>query len=222
MRRCLLFFLLILAVWTSSCGQRPVTETTAAATKPNSAPAPDTSPRCQVVSNDKVGFGPNANVTAWNLEIAHVQELTARLALLADGQSKTLTEITVKWDKWPADAKPAKGRLVYLVQDGAAFGAKDKRLASLSLSIPDGPSSSRTERRSSDLLEGDWASFGGTQTTSGDVSAGTPHVLSVELFRPATSIPDVTSWSSTLDSLLEASKKGVRILVVVVEVKNLR
>jgi hypothetical protein len=117
--------------------------------------------------------------------------LTARLRVSSNGQVQTAGEVRYAWDQWDKDQPAATGRLVYLVQDGAPFGQKGKRLQQLALDVKGSPGFVRSYTHSPVVL--DIKGGGMSSTLSGmakgivfhDVYLPTPGLGKVEMTLPS-------------------------------------
>lgn len=182
----------------------------AAATPPTALP-----PSCSVESTRTFELADGAEMRLWDLKASGLKRLTARLLIATDGKVQPATEIEYKWPKWSSTDPAATGQLVLLFQDGAAFGAKGKRLVQLALDLQNSPSNSKTTKRSQRLLEGDLQSRVTNATGTGSLAR--QEIVYSQLLQPSDAPLGSVTLSSDPESLAGASQDGRTVVAVELE-----
>lgn len=201
----------LVGLLTVSCGRQATPPTNVAVT-PRTPAEPAATPSCEIESTRIVKLEDGTELRVWNLKMSRLKQLTAKLLIATDGKVQTANEIDYKWEAWGADAAEATGQLVLLVQDGKAFGAKDKKLPLMGLEIQGAPSQSMTGKRSSLFLTGELQSR--ISTAMQKESLGKRVLVYAHLFTPKDDATGSFSLGSNPDELADASKKGRTVLAV--------
>jgi hypothetical protein len=197
-----------------SCG-RPATPATGGAAMQPTLAKPAAEVSCGIESSRTVKLDDGTELRIWDLKLSGLKQLTAKLLIAVDGKVETANEIQFKWDAWGADAPAATGQLVLLVQDGKAFGAKDKKLPQMGLEIQGAPSQSMTGKKSGLFLNGDLQSR--LATASQKQSLGKRSLIYAQLFVSKDKSDGNFSLTSDPEQLAAASKDGRTVLGVEVD-----
>lgn len=205
------FVVCLTALSAVSCG-RQSTPTNTVAVTPRVPPEPAVTYPCEIESTRTVKLGDGTELLIWELKMSGLKQLTVKLLIAMDGKVQTANEIEYKWEAWGADASAATGQLVLLVQNGKAFGAKDKRLPQMGLALQGAPPHSMTGKNSSLFLTGDLQSR--ISTASQKQTLGKRNLVYAQLFTPKNKLDSGASLSSEPDQLAAASKDGRTVLAV--------
>ena len=167
---------------------------------------------CSFEAARTVKLDDGTELRIWDMKLSGLKQLTAKLLIATDGKIQTANEIDYKWETWAADATAATGQLVLLVQDGKAFGTKDKKLPLMGLDIQGAPSQSMTGKKSSLFLTGELQSR--SSHTSQKGSLGKRNLVYAHLFVPKDNDMGNFSFGSNPDELAESSKNGRTVLAI--------
>jgi hypothetical protein len=205
----------LLVVTTASCGQPKASPLpVAAATAVEPAPAA-TAPSCSVESKQEIKLDDGAEMQIWNLKASGLKRLTARLLIASNEKGQTAKEVQYTWDAWQRDAPAATGQLVLMIQNGKAFGAKDKILPMMALDIAGSPSNSKHSKNMGILLEGDLQSRMVSSSYSSPLHE--KNLIYSQVFAPRAGGQGSFSLSSDLDSAIAAAKDGRTVLAVTLD-----
>jgi hypothetical protein len=204
-RRYLAPFLLCPAVvLVASCGKQ---------VPPAAAP---NAPSCAIEASREFTLGGGTEVREWDLRAAGLRRLAVRLLVATDGKARPAAEAEYKWDRWAPDDPPATLRLVLLMTDGRAFGAKGKWLPRLRLDAAGSPPHAMVESRPELVLEGDWHERMSTAMTPQPLLAQS--VLFARLFLPrADAALSYTMRGSDAAAVAAASSGGQAVVAVLLE-----
>lgn len=206
------FFILVclIALSAASCNRQPSQPTVVAVT-PRMPAEPSVTPSCEVESSRTVKLDDGTELRIWDLKMAGLKQLTAKLLIATDGKVQTANEIEYKWETWEASVV-ATGQLVLLVQDGKAFGVKDKQLPLLGLDLKGEPPRFMTGKKSNLLLNGELQSR--MSTAMQKQSLGKRNLIYAHLFTPKDNPASGFSITSDPEQLAAASKDGRTVLAV--------
>jgi hypothetical protein len=178
----------------------------------------DAGPVIEIRAQQELDFEPGIRLTVWDLRASRVQQLTAKLLVIKDGKSEVAQELVCKWDNWPESKPEAAWRLYYLLQDGEPFGAKNKRLPTITLTFADAAPSSTAKKRSTQFLEGEFRIRHSESRKDNTLDQARAEVIYYGFYDPAKGDTSVTLGSS-VEALVEASKGGRTAVAIVVEWK---
>jgi hypothetical protein len=174
------------------------------------------SPLVTVESHQGVKLPPRLVPHTWDLRPPGVEHLTARPPPISNGKSTEVCETVCERDEWPKPRSEATARLFFSLE-GEPFGVKDKRLFTRSLQVQGVPRTQKSERRVSLLREGNLQPrpWGATSFRSGT----SPTVLNVIYHASFDDTQRIYSYSSGIDSMIQASKDAPMSLAITVEWK---
>jgi hypothetical protein len=174
-------------------------------------------PLCFVEGHREYNFGGAIQLHVWNLKVARLKELKARLLVITGGKLQTAHEVEYQWTGRESHP-PASGQMMLLIKEDPPRGA-GKRFPYLVLDLQGLPSYTRSEKQFGVVMDGDFQSV--TSTSTSGNSAGRAVVVYCQVFKPKADVGPSSSFGDTLDSLLAASKEGSgrTILAVVLESK---
>jgi hypothetical protein len=175
-------------------------------------------PFCSVDAPMEKDFQEGAVIQTWNLKVYGLKSLTARLLIITDGKVNTANESALMWNKWEPTAPPATGQLVLLIQDGVAFGAKGKRLPSLSLELVGSPTFSGHANSSKLFLAAD-LQVKLTSSWSVGFEIGKQLIYSQIFLEPGGQQLKETNLRSDLDTAINISRDGRTVLAVELEAR---
>jgi hypothetical protein len=175
-------------------------------------------PLCLVDGPRTYNFGEAVQLQVWNLKVARLKELKARLLVITNGKLQTAHEVDYEWTDQQSHP-PASGQMMLLIKEDPPYGA-GKRFPYLVLDLQGLPSYRRSEKQLGVVLDGDLQSS--MSTSSSGNSVGPSVVVYSHVFRPKADVgPSFSSGVDTVDSLLAASKEGSgrTILAIALESK---
>lgn len=198
-----------------SCGNRAAPAGQPAAAAPAESAAQAVTPFCGIQSVQEIDVGEGLDLRVWSLKANGLKRLNARLLVARDGVVQVASEAEYKWPEWGAAAPEATGQLVLLVQDGTAFGVQDKRIPQLALDLKDSPSHAKMTTKTKILLEGElhFRASHSAYTTPLQKQG----VIYSHMFVPKADAPGDVSFTSTVESVAEASKGERTVLAVSLE-----
>lgn len=219
-KSCTIIMAVVVTILLSSCNQNSDTSSNRNSDTPGTAAAKQaantSSPFLRVETYETHSFHGETKLHAWKLQGYGIKELTVRLLLISNGQSKTCNESVLTWNE--ATASKTTGRILFLSTDGQAFGAKGKRSFSLSVAFDDVAPNSGRSKSYSHLFEEVSRSSGSMTHAMTDGDIGVRVRGTTFLYRSAF-VPPLEKFSikNELDSLLEASKNGATIVAVTLD-----
>jgi hypothetical protein len=205
-----LAFVGLVLVPLAACNRTPSAQQAPAQVATPAADHQPAGPELRVQSWQELDFGAGAKGRVWVLTGQQFKRLTARLVVARDGKAMPGTEMQCEWD---VPSENVDAQLALLLQDGAPFGAKGKRLPSLSLAFRSGSPQKRVTRSSPSVLDSLPAMLS-TATTGTTVSR--KDFLFAELSGDQKS-GESYSLGGDVDSLVESSKNKRMVIGVVVE-----
>jgi hypothetical protein len=187
-------------------------------------PAPDqkkagdnnTPPFCSLESHQTVELQAGSTLQVWNIRAHRLKHLAARLLIISDGKVQPANEVEYKWDKWEKEQPATTGQVIYLLQDGQAFGAKNKRLPQIGVEVQNSPSHARASKQATIMLKDDLQPRVGMSS----VTETAPLANKSRLFAQVYTVVgqhDNVSITSEFDSMIEASKNGRTVVAVTLE-----
>jgi hypothetical protein len=218
-RRFAMFGIIVLAVLFAACqkGGQPA-PTPPPGKSATTGAKQDSHPMLEIRNRRELDFEPGIKLTAWDFRAFRVAELTVRLLVIKDGKSQVVQELACKWENWPDSTSEAAWRLLYVLQDGDPFGAKNKRLPAITLAFDDAAPTSSTNKRSNQFVEGEFRLHHGASRKDGTLARSRPDIIYYHFYN-ATTDDSSTTLSGTVDSLVEASQGGHTAVAIAVEWK---
>lgn len=142
----------------------PILVLTAACNRSEKPLAEDNGPFLTIERIHNFSLEPGSTVVTWDLNGRGMKEMTAHLLVFRDGKRLPGKEIVCRWD----EESPAEmhAEMVYLLQDGDAFGSKNKRMANLEITFKAGEPDLRIVRGGHIFVEGDFKASESTGLTS--------------------------------------------------------
>ncbi len=83
-------------------------------------------PTCSIESKREINVGEGTELWVWNLKLAGLKQLTARILIATDGKVVPGSVLTYRWEGWKPEQPAATGELVLIIQDGKIFDVKGK------------------------------------------------------------------------------------------------
>src|SRR5437867_820573 len=123
------------------------------------------------------------------LQAMRVKQATMRLRLIQNGRDTVIREVKCDWaeEQWRDAMKPVTGQLLFLVQNGAPFGAADKGLPRLAVQFDDDMVVKRprqTEHGDPPLLEGGLTGAGGSSSSGEPMKPGKEYTFIEKMLAP--------------------------------------
>ncbi len=207
MTRCCISSLFCLTVLVVSCG-KPA--------RPSGGSSTTTMPTCEIEAIREFELDSGTTMRMWNLKATGLKKLTIRLIVAIDGKAQISSEIEYKWEHWEPTIPAATGQIVLVIEDGKAFGAKEKRLPLLGLDIANSPDHIRNESRKDLILEGKWYERMSSSMTPQPLSEKA--VLYSKLFLPnGNTASKYEMLGSDAEAVAAASNGGQALIAVLTE-----
>ncbi len=213
-KRCTIVMVVVATALLSSCNRNsdaPGTPAASSKTPATNQAANTSSPFLRVHNNETHSFHGGTKLYVWTLQGYGIKELTIRLVHISNGQSKTATESVLTWNE--ATASKTSGKILFLIQDGQAFGANEKHSPSLSVTFDN---VHRRVTASPQILELNSRPAPAHAMTEGSISEhASGQILYNSIFVP----PERKGFSleGNLDSMIEESKNGTTFVAITLD-----